>query len=222
MTRLDAARFGVLGLALVNVVLLATALAQPSRTIQDGAGSVTTGGNVALSIFVTLGVALALQAARLPSLLREGAQAFALSAQAAHALGHLAGWYYSFAWYDDLLHVVLVFAAAVLALRAAQALGVFPPAFATPLRVALVALVAALAVANVWELFEFTMDEIQGTREQDDLRDTMRDMLDGALGGALAGAYAALRPLGNPPRPTPTGPASSSSRTIQISLKKER
>lgn len=188
----------VVALAVANVVLLAWALQVGAQEVRDGAGSVTTGHNVALSIGMTLAAVLALQLLRVPSGLRSLMQAFGLFAQAMHALGHLARWYYTFRWFDDALHVALLFAAALLALRLAQAWDLFPPRHATRLRSAVVVLVAALAIAGVWEIFEFTMDTLQGSREQDDLRDTMLDMIDGAMGGALAAAWAALRPRARP------------------------
>lgn len=184
-------------ITVVDLALLAGAIRLGNGTVDDGAGSVTTGVNVALSITATFFAALALWLLPIPAQLRATAQLLGLAAQAAHAAGHLARWYYTFWWYDDALHVLAVLAAALLALRIAQAVGLFPARHATPARAALVTLTAALAIAAVWEIFEFTMDNLQGSREQDDLVDTMRDLTDGALGGALAAAYAVWRPSGD-------------------------
>ena len=61
-------------------------------------------------------------------------------------------------------------------------------------RAVVVTIVAALALAGVWEIFEFSMDTLQSSREQDDLTDTMLDMIDGGMGGAAAAAWVAYRP----------------------------
>lgn len=185
---------GLAAITIVDLVLLGAAFRLGNADVRDGAGSVTTGVNVALSITGTIFAALALQLARLPAQLRAAVQIYALSAQAAHAAGHLARWYYTFWWYDDALHILAILGASILALRVAQALALFPARHATPARAALVTITVALALASVWEIFEFTMDDLQGTREQDDLVDTMRDMTDGALGGAIGAAYAVWRP----------------------------
>lgn len=181
-------------LVLLDLALLAFAIRLGGDIVRDGAGSVTSGYNVAFSLAATLAAAFALRWLRVPGGLRAAMQTFALFAQAAHALGHLARWYYTLRWYDDTLHIVLLFGAALLALRLAQAWDLFPARHATRVRAALLAIVLALALASVWEIFEFTMDTLQRTREQDDLTDTMLDMIDGALGGALAAAWAAWRP----------------------------
>lgn len=164
-------------------------------SVRDGEGTVTTARNVALSITVALLVVLGLTAIPLPAGLRLDLQGYALVAQALHALGHLAGWYDTYRWFDDALHALLMLPAAVLALRLAQAWNVLPARHTTRLRAAIVALVASLALAGAWEIFEFTMDNVQGTREQDDLTDTMLDMMDGALGGVLAAGYAVHPPV---------------------------
>lgn len=207
-----AARALVLGFAALNVILLAWALRERDLSVRDGAGSVTTGVNVAFAIGVTLAVVLLLSLLPLPRSLRAAMQAFALIAQALHSLGHLARWYYLHRWFDDALHVALLMFASVLALRIAQAWEVLPPRHATPARAALVVLISSIALAGTWEIFEFTMDTVQGTREQDDLTDTMLDMIDGVAGGALGAAWAARRPkprwprsAGGSGRPRPAG-----------------
>lgn len=185
-------RYAALGFAALDVALLGFALR--AGAVRSELGEVTTGGNVALSILATIAAVLLGQRVRLPATLRLAAQTFGLAAQAAHALGHLARWYYVFPWYDDVLHVVVVLVAALLAFRVAEALDVFPARDATPVRAAIAVLTTALALAAVWEIFEFSMDVLQGTREQDDLPDTMLDMVDGAIGGVLAAFYALRRP----------------------------
>jgi len=187
-------RWIVVGLAAANGLLLLWGLNVGGQQVRDGSGSVTTGYNVALAIGATLLAVLAIQALRLAAPLRSMIQVFALVAQALHSLGHLARWYYTYRWFDDALHVTLLIFVGVLALRLAQAWDIFPARDATRVRAALVALVAAIAIAGLWEIFEFAMDTLQGSREQDDLTDTMLDMIDGTIGGAVAAAWAAYRP----------------------------
>jgi hypothetical protein len=142
-----------------------------------------------------------LELAPLARRVRRGWQAFGLGGMIAHATGHLARWYYEHWWYDDMLHLSLVLGASLLSLRTAQALDLFPRRHSTALRAGILTFGVALALAGAWEIFEFTMDEIQGTREQDDLRDTMRDMIDGTVGGVLAASWAAAHPKpSRPPR----------------------
>lgn len=182
------------GLVALDLGLVAWALALGRGEVRTASGSVTTGLNVAFAIAGTFAAAFALRWFPVSANLRWKARVFALAAIATHAAGHLARWYYDFVWFDDLLHFGLVALATVLAVRFAEALGLFPARHATPLRAAVLAVVASLAIAGVWEIFEFGMDVIQSSREQDDLRDTMLDMIDGLLGGFAAGAWLYRRP----------------------------
>lgn len=180
--------------AALDVAMLVVAAARGTDVIRDAAGSVTTGFNVAMSLVVTLAFVLAVPWSRLPLRLARSVQLYALLAQAAHASGHLAGFYYSFRPFDDVLHVGLTGGAAVLGLRAAQAWRLFPVRHSTRVRAAVLAVVAGLAVAGAWEIFEYGSDEILGSREQDDLDDTMRDMIMGLGGAVLAAGWLAWRP----------------------------
>lgn len=184
----------VVGVAL-DVGLLLLALAMGGSTVQDANGSVTTGFNVALSIAATLVFVVVAPRLRLGPRLTAELQAFALGAQAFHALGHLARLYYTLPWFDDVLHAILTGSGALLGLRAAQAWDLFPPRHATRLRVAVVVVVAGLALAGAWEIFEHVTDVLQGSREQDDLHDTMQDMIMGLGGSAAAASWAARRPV---------------------------
>lgn len=180
----------VLALALLELGLLSWAFTYGAREVRDGAGTVTTGYNVALSLTVTVLAAYVVERLHLPVSLRRQGQIALLGGQALHALGHLARWYYVIPGYDDILHFGVVCVTSFLLLRLAQAWNLFPEAHATPLRASLLTFVLALAAAGVWEIFEFSMDSLQGTREQDDLVDTMADMVDGLFGGVAAAAIA--------------------------------
>lgn len=177
-------------LVAANVALLAWAVWLDGAVVTDGEGTVTTGFVVAAGIAATL-LAVALAGLlRLPAGLVLKLQVFALAAQALHAVGHLARLYYLVWFYDDLLHFGLVFLVGILALELARARGFLFSFRAGPLRVAVLVWIVATAAAGLWEIFEFAMDVLMRTREQDDLSDTMIDMVDGTLGGALAGLVA--------------------------------
>lgn len=190
----------LLALVGLDLALLAASIALGAEEVRDGAGSVTTGYILAWAVAGALAAAAAMQASPVRRSLRRQAQTFTLAAIAVHAIGHLARLYYDFWWYDDALHVFLVVFASLLAVRFAQEADLFPAKHSTPVRAAVLAVVAAMAIAGAWEVFEFTMDQIQGTREQDDLVDTMRDMIDGLLGGLLAAAWCFRHPRPDPRR----------------------
>lgn len=181
---------GVVVLAAANLALLVAALLMGGGRVRDGAGDVTNGWIVAGGIVATLAAAFALRWAPLPPWLIARIQALALLAQILHALGHLARFYYSMWWYDDLLHAGLVFAIGLALVEVGRLMR--PPFGRLPAAAfAAMILVGAVAAAGLWEIFEYAMDVAFSTREQDDLRDTMQDMLDGLLGGAIAAAVAA-------------------------------
>lgn len=176
--------FVVLDLALLGIALLAGDV-----EVADGAGRVTTGNNVALSIAAVLLLAALVQRAPVSPRLRQRAQLFAAASIAAHAIGHLARIYYVAWWYDDLLHMVIPGVASVLAVRFAQELRLFPKRHSSRARAALLAALCAVAIAGLWEIFEFSADQLFDTREQDDLVDTMQDMIDGVTGGFFAALW---------------------------------
>lgn len=181
-------------LTALDVALLGAAIAMGDGVVRDGAGSVTTGYNLAFAIAATLVAVLAVRWLPVAPGLRIGGQIYGLAAIALHAVGHLLRLYYSHRWYDDALHVGLLVPASVLAVRLAQGARLFPSRHATPVRAAFLALLSAVALAAVWEVFEFSMDQLQGTREQDDLIDTMQDIIDGIAGGGLAALWMLRHP----------------------------
>lgn len=179
-----------LGLAVVlDIALLGMGLLVGRSEVADGAGRVTTGNNVALAIAAALAVAALVQRAHVSPRLRQRAQLAIALAIGAHATGHLARLYYLAWWYDDALHMLLPGVASVLAVRFAQEMRLFPKRHATRVRAASLAALCAVSIAGVWEIFEFSLDELFDTREQDDLRDTMQDMIDGLVGGFFAAAW---------------------------------
>lgn len=199
MRTLTASALTLTALVALDLALLAWALWYGAQEVRDNEGSVTTGYNVAISLSVMLLAALAVRWLRMPASLRFMGQVAMLGGQALHALGHLARWYYIVPGYDDILHFAIAGVTALLLLRLAQTWDLFPPAHATPLRASLLAFLLALAVAGGWEIFEFLMDLLQGTREQDNLSDTMADMVDSLFGGLAAAALAWRYPSPPPP-----------------------
>jgi hypothetical protein len=104
---------------------------------------------------------------------------------AAIFLGEAESFYFRFWWWDLMLHalsgVILAFAAFLVLyiLYMQQRLS------AKPLILSLFAFSFSLAIGTLWEIFEFSMDEIFGTNMQKSgLRDTMSDLIVDA-GGAL-------------------------------------
>lgn len=180
----------LLGMVVVlDIALLGLALIAGRSEVADGAGRVTTGNTVAVSILASLALAALAQRAHLSARLRQRMQLFVAASIGVHALGHLARLYYLAWWYDDLLHMVIPGVASVLAVRISQELKLFPKRHSTRVRAAFLAALFAIAIAGLWEIFEFSADEILGTREQDDLRDTMQDMIDGLAGGFFAAIW---------------------------------
>lgn len=170
------------------------ALVRFKEKVSDGAGYVTTASNVAWAIVTVLVLLLALRFVRIPNDLKRTLRWAASIAVAFHSVGLLVGLYAFVWWYDDVLHVSYGLGAAVLLVRVAQALRIFPPAHSTRLRAAILGILAGLAVATVWEIFEYVVGMIQASRLQADLDDTMLDMIDGAVGGLGAAAWLAFHP----------------------------
>lgn len=175
-------------LAALDGALLLLAISLGDGTVRDGGGSVTNGWTVSAGIVATLAGMAALPFTAIPAGLARQVQAFGLGAQALHAAGHLLGLYYSLPFYDDVLHFGLVLVIGLLiaeALRLPDGRSAKRPG---PVVAGALVWVGATAAAGVWEIFEFAMDGLLGTREQDNLFDTMVDMVDGTLGGLVAGA----------------------------------
>lgn len=180
-----------IGLLALNVALLAVALYRGRAAVVDGQTGVTTGFVVAAGIGATFLAVGGIQLLAFPPVLIARLQVFALGAQALHAIGHLARLYYVFWFYDDILHFGLVLIIGILAMELMRSRKFLLSFRAGPIRVAFLVWLVATAAAGLWEIFEFTMDVLMGTREQDDLFDTMVDMIDGTAGGVVAGLIAA-------------------------------
>lgn len=181
------ARTALLG---VNIAFFAWALWLGRTSVRDASGDITTGFVVAAGIAATTAIVATMAFLAFPARLVATLQIFVLGAQLLHAGGHLLRLYYTIWFYDDLLHFGLVFIIGLLALEMARAKGFLFSFRMGAVRLGLLVWILAVAAAGLWEIFEFTMDVLMGTREQDNLDDTMIDMIDGLLGGALAGLVA--------------------------------
>lgn len=177
-------------LLLVNLAFFAWALWMGREAVSDGSGHITTGFVVAAGIAATTTIVGALAFLAFPARLIATLQIYVLGAQLLHSAGHLLRLYYTIWFYDDLLHFGLVFAIGLLALEMARARGFLFSFRMGSLQLGVLVWILATAAAGLWEIFEFTMDVLMGTREQDNLADTMIDMIDGTFGGALAGLVA--------------------------------
>lgn len=181
-------------LAASNAALLAWALVDGSRVIEDPAvGDVTSGRLVALGLAATLAAAYALRWLPLPGQVIVQARAIGLGAQALHATGHLANLYHIIWWYDDLLHVGLVLLTTLILLAWMRRAPDLAPRLSSRPALLLVGISIATAIGGAWEVFEYVSDVASGTREQDNLADTMQDMIDGMIGGLLAALLTGAR-----------------------------
>lgn len=133
---------------------------------------------------------------RRPRTLR-AAEAGVLLAFMAHVVGHTFGIYQRVPVYDSVLH----FAVPLLTPLILYALSQSSPwpwdwRKVTPVEVGIYLFAMAVTFGTLWEILEFGMDQLAGTKEQDDLFDTMIDLIadvSGAAIGALLGAWATAR-----------------------------
>lgn len=111
-------------------------------------------------------------------------------------LGEAADFYERFWWWDLVMHggssIGLGLAGTVLMLILVRG----QKLSAAPFTVAMFAFCFALSIGALWEIFEFSMDQVFGLNMQKSgLVDTMTDLMVGTLGGALGAAagYVTLR-----------------------------
>ncbi len=177
-------------LVLANLLLAGRGLMMGGEPVSDGASSVTDGNIIAGGVGLTLLGVVAMAYLPLPPGPIARAQAIALGGQVLHASGHVFRFYYTYPNYDDVLHVILPMSVGIIFLDFARSRRFLFTTRLGPARVAILVAIVAVAVAGFWEIFEFTMDIVLGTREQDNLVDTMVDMIDGLVGGLIAAGYA--------------------------------
>lgn len=117
-----------------------------------------------------------------------------LLAFALHVVGHALGWYQNYAWYDTLLHFSVPLVCVLILYALSQATDwIWDWRKVTPLEVGIYLFAMSVALGTLWEILEFGMDQLFGTREQDSLYDTMIDLImdvSGAILGSVAAAWA--------------------------------
>jgi hypothetical protein len=104
-------------------------------------------------------------------------------------LGEVGGYYGRFGWWDIMLHAWSSFAfgfAGFLVLFLLHARGKLK---AGPGLIAVFAFTFGLAIGAIWEIYEFSMDQLLGTNMQKSgLTDTMGDLVVDTLGAGIASA----------------------------------
>lgn len=122
-------------------------------------------------------------------------------------LGSVAGFYTTFWWWDDLLHLLSGIILGLIGFLMIYYLNSRFSMNLSPIFVGLFALTFAVFLGVVWEIFEFSADALWGTNMQrwsvaEDqfligghyqgvgLRDTMSDLIIDMIGGLMAGIYA--------------------------------
>lgn len=119
-----------------------------------------------------------------------------LLALSLHVVGHTFGWYQNYRWYDTLLHFSVPLVTVLILYALSQATDwIWNWRHVTPLEVGIYLFAMSVALGTLWEILEFGMDTLFGTREQDDLRDTMIDLIMD-VGGAAVGSIAAAMATG--------------------------
>jgi len=102
-------------------------------------------------------------------------------------LGEVHGFYDRFAWWDAVLHLTSALGFALIGFVAVLIIDENKKIQTRPIVVALIAFSFSVALAALWEIFEFSMDQIFGTRMQKNgLVDTMWDLIIGSFGALIA------------------------------------
>ena len=127
---------------------------------------------------------------RRPRTLR-AAEAAVLVSVSWHVVGHAFGVYAAWKAYDTLLHFIVPLTTVLVLYALSQSTNwIWDWRRVSPLEVGIYLFSMSLALSTCWEILEFGMDQLAGTREQDNLYDTMIDLIMD-FGGALLGAIAA-------------------------------
>lgn len=116
-----------------------------------------------------------------------------LLAFALHVMGHAFGWYATFRGYDTLLHFAVPIVCVLILYALSQAVGwIWDWRLVKPVEVGVYLFAMSITLGVLWEIVEFGMDRIFGTREQDGLTDTMVDLIMDVLGSLVGSILVAL------------------------------
>jgi len=172
-----------------------------SRMMQAGMLSVTVAGLITRNLTWVPASALSLLVSEVPSLLRKDLRlvlpvelnfmmVFALFL---HVVGGFSGFYDDLPGWDHVTHALSASLVAALGFVGVVAIDKYLDSILLPRQFLFFFIVMfAMATGVLWEIMEFTIDQLTGTRLQYGLDDTMRDLLFDAFGGfavAFAGAH---------------------------------
>ena len=102
-------------------------------------------------------------------------------------LGEIHGFYNEFWWWDVALHSFSAFGFGLLGLILLLILFRKEKVKASPLLLSVFSFSFALAIGSLWEVFEFTVDQLFGLNTQKSgLMDTMSDIIIDAMGASIA------------------------------------
>lgn len=123
----------------------------------------------------------------------KAAEATVLGAFAMHVGGHAFGLYARFEWYDSALHFAVPLATVFMLFALSQATDwIWNWKRVSPLEVGIYLFSMTVALSACWEIMEFGMDQIAGTREQDNNFDTMIDLIADVMGAAIGAVVIAF------------------------------
>jgi hypothetical protein len=102
-------------------------------------------------------------------------------------LGEVGDYYEKFWWWDVVLHAGSAFAFGFVGFLTLYLLYARHKLAASPFLLSMFAFAFGLAIGAIWEIFEFSMDQIFGLNMQrNGLRDTMWDLIVDGLGSGIA------------------------------------
>ena len=105
-----------------------------------------------------------------------------------HSLGLVTNMYNTTNWWDSITHFISGITVASLAAIALIMVMMFSEKTKVPTSwIPFLILVSVLAMEGVWEILEFTLDQIIGTAMQHGLEDTMKDIVANTVSGIVAG-----------------------------------
>jgi len=165
-----------------------------SRLMQAGMASVAVGGLVTWNLTWVPASLMSLLVSEIPSILRRDLKLvlpielnfLVVLALFLHVIGGFAGFYDDVPGWDHLTHGFSASLVAMLGLVAVTTIDKYVDSIYLPRRfLVFFILMFTMAFGVVWEIMEFSVDQMLGTRMQYSLDDTMRDLLFDTFGGFI-------------------------------------
>ncbi len=104
-----------------------------------------------------------------------------------HTLGGVLNLYSTFSWWDTMTHFVSTFMLAVVALTTIYIMHTYWSGLTMDIRAIMVfTIFIAAFLGAMWEVLEWSADQIFGTHEQNGLDDTMKDLVMDMVGAMIA------------------------------------